>query len=365
MPIVVAPLRFTPVWLFVVAIGCSGGDEPSNSALDGGAGFDTGISGETNEDAGFVTDAAADSGVTSEPNPTDAGRPPDCDDPAADGCPLKILFLIDGSGSQQFMDRMARRADAVDAVVSLRRPNADASFAIVRFNQAQTVLTRPNTQIIADEPLSIDLTGAFTRDSDVLASALQGLRVADSVTDTLGVLRVARELLRQDMAGMSALDRQRTRYAIILLTDGEPFPRCCSASSEGEGRCQRDAAHIAFCDVGSSVRQRDDQLPFLRDGQDYNLLAQIVEAAQGIDELGRQQGVRALRLHTAFLLDEMILSPSTEPGCLVAGAVDIVCPAPVRVLLQQVAEATNGTFREYATADAIDFDAIVAAQLGE
>ena len=269
--------------------------------------------------------------------------------------PVKILFLIDGSGSMQFVDNPGRRALAVEEVLLRLRANPSVSFAIIRFNESDAVLTKPGSEIRAGDPTGADLSGAFTRDPAVLAQAVQELRIADSVTDYQGALSAAFLVLSQDMLASPADQLARTKYVLIFLSDGDPFPTCCSRESEAAGLCSRDT-NIFFCENPDAIRQNPTQLPFLARSEDYNQPYQIFGAVRDIMDLQQSFGVGEIRLHTAFLFDPTLvdqLDPVT--GCYSIGGVNFVCPEPARELLGGMARLGEGVFRDFSAAEEIDF----------
>lgn len=273
--------------------------------------------------------------------------------------PVKILFLIDGSGSMQFVDNPARRALAVEEVLLRLRANPSVSFAVVRFNESDAVLTKPGTDITAADPRSVDLTGAFTRDPAVLAQAVQELRVADSVTDYQGALSAAFLILSQDMLQAPREQLARTKYVVIFLSDGDPFPTCCSRQSEMAGLCTRDT-NIFFCENPNAIRQNPTQLPFLERNEDYNQPYQIDAAVQDIMDLQETFGVGELRFHTAFLFDptlvsQLVFNEQRMENCFEVAGVNFVCPESARRLLGGMARIGQGIFRDFSAAEEIDF----------
>jgi hypothetical protein len=282
------------------------------------------------------------------------------DPPVATDFPVKILFVIDGSGSMQFVDAPARRALAVEEVLLRLRANPSVSFAIIRFNEADAVLTKPGAEITAGDPLTTDLTGAFTRDPAVLAQAVQELRVADSVTDYQGALSSAFLVLSQDMLQSSPEQLARTKYVVLFLSDGDPFPACCSERSQQNGLCERDDRHIFFCQNPNAIRQNPTQLPFLAGGEDYNQPYQIFGAARDIMELEETFGVSEIRIHTAFLfdptlVDELVFNEQRMEPCYTIGGVNFVCPESARELLGGISRIGDGVFRDFSNAEEIDF----------
>ncbi len=269
--------------------------------------------------------------------------------------PVKILFVIDGSGSMQFVDIPSRRALAVEEVMLRLRANPSVSFAVVRFNESSAVLTRPGTDITTNEPFSTDVSGAFTRDPAVLGQAVQELRVADSVTDYQGALSTAFLILSQDMLGSPREELARTKYVVVFLSDGDPFPSCCSRRSEEVGLCNRDT-NLFFCENPDAIRQNPTQLPFHEAGADYNQPYQIYGAVRDIMALEETFGAGEIRLHTAFLFDPNLVE-SLDPvtNCYTIAGVNFVCRDEAIELLGNIARIGQGIFRDFSAAEEIDF----------
>lgn len=277
------------------------------------------------------------------------------DPPTPSDFPTKILFIIDGSGSMQFVDQPARRALAVEEAILRLRSNPSVEFAIIRFNESDTVLTKPQSQITTADPFGVDLSGAFTRSNAVLADAVRELRESDSVTDYQGALSTAFLVLAQDMIDSPPAELARTKYVVLFLSDGDPFPACCSDESAASGLCSQER-NIPFCDDPDAIRANPTQLPFLEAGQDYNQPYQVFDVVQDIMDLAENFGVGELRFNTAFLFDPSLVSqvnPAT--GCFEIGGVTFVCPEDARALLTQMAEIGQGTFRDFSNAEEIDF----------
>ena len=175
------------------------------------------------------------------------------------------------------------------------------------------------------------------------------------MTDYQGALSAAFSLLQQDMLQSPPAEIARTKYVLLFLSDGDPFPTCCSDESVASGVCMRDDRHIFFCENPNAIRQRDDQLPFLNGGEDYNQPYQIFGAVQDIVDLAADFQVGELRLHTAFLFDPTLVGQLDADGCFVIGGVNFVCPDRARPLLQGMAELGDGVFRDFSRAEEIDF----------
>ncbi|MCK6550742.1 VWA domain-containing protein [Myxococcota bacterium] len=275
-----------------------------------------------------------------------------CTDPPEEtDFPVKILFIIDGSGSMQFVDNPTKRALAVEEVILRLRANPSVSFAVIRFNEADVVLTKPGADITAGNTEGVDLRGAFTRDPGVLQQAVQGLRVADSVTDYQGALSTAYQVLAQDMIQSSKAELSRTKYVILFLSDGDPFPACCSM---GNTMCDA-STNLPFCSDPDAIRTNPTQLPYLAAGEDYNQPYQIYGAIRDIMDLGATFGVGDLRMHTAFLFDPSLVTALQPDGTYVIAGVVFVNVPRARELLGTMASIGQGVFRDFSRAEEIDF----------
>jgi hypothetical protein len=178
--------------------------------------------------------------------------------------PVKVVLIVDSSGTMQFIDPSQKntsyiyggnavteqtsvaacqqtclasgsdqsacdalckaapgpaRQAAARALVTHFKDNPAVSFAIVRFNATVTV----NGGFV---PGSDDTAWPFTRDPVVLDKTLDSLTLADLTSDLDGALQTTRAVLEQDMVSTSAAERARTRYVVILLSDGLPGPQC-------------------------------------------------------------------------------------------------------------------------------------------
>ncbi len=133
------------------------------------------------------------------------------EDPNSMGGDVKIVFIVDVSGSMAYPDRdpTAVRATAVQNVVNNYILNENYSFAIVSFSDVIT-----------------DQTNGFTRDMAVLAPAITALDVAGGSTHTYTAVDMARTIIENDVRDIEQSGlRTRNKYVNILLTDGEPNGR--------------------------------------------------------------------------------------------------------------------------------------------
>ncbi len=237
-----------------------------------------------------------------------------CTEPASEvAFPVKILFLIDLSGSMCYSDPASgmctaarcdqgpnnpltnttppKRAQAVQEVISHFAGNPAVSFAVVTFSSST-------------QAYPYDMNGeVFTTDTSQLN--LDSLRNVDSVTDDQGALSRVETLLSTDMANVAARDKSelpRTKYAILFLTDGTPFPSCSRADPDtnqpvDSPTCSTQPSTCTVCQVGGTA----SLFPQLGAGQDYNTTYQLVQIVNEMHQLADTYQVGDLKFHTALL----------------------------------------------------------------
>lgn len=239
-----------------------------------------------------------------------------CTDPAADTeFPVKILFLIDLSNSMCYSDPASgactaarcdqgpnspasnptppRRAQAVNEILNRFQGNPAVQFAVVTFS----------SRVDAEPWDSSGGQVAFTNDRSRLG--LDRLRNVDSVTDYQGALARVKTILSDDMAAVAARRRTelpRTKYAVMFLTDGAPFPRCSIADPARNQppdapNCASQPSTCTICQVGG----REDFFSGLVKGEDYNEPYQLSQIADEMHRLADTWGVGDLKVHTALL----------------------------------------------------------------
>ncbi len=139
--------------------------------------------------------------------------------------PVKIMFIIDCSQSMNVTDpppspdEYPGRVSAVWEVIQKFRYDPGVEFAIVRFEAAANVATQRDT----DGDGVADMFG-FVNDLPTLLRALNSLAAAGGNTSYQAALGLAEATLAMDMSNDNVDERARTRYVIIFLSDGLPYP---------------------------------------------------------------------------------------------------------------------------------------------
>jgi len=214
--------------------------------------------------------------------------------------PVKILFIVDCSQSMSVTDPPPTpndypgRVAAVWDVVQKFRYDPGVSYGVIRFEGAANVATQADTN---GDGMG-DMMG-FVNDLPSILRALNSLQAAGGNTSYQAALGVAETLLTMDMSLMSVQQRARSRYIVIFLTDGLPYPQ----------------------------------------GNDVNTPGSIKRALTELMRIKDRFDLRELTFHTAYL------SVNT-PEYVQAQAED---------LLKDMAGIGNGTYRNFPNGEAINF----------
>jgi hypothetical protein len=310
--------------------------------------------------------------------PDDAFVPPTLDDQLTiqgDFCtseagdvafPVKVMFIVDGSGSQQFSDQNRQRVVAVTNAINALAGSPNTYFKIIVFNASITAVPPANDPA---QPVFTDVNG--------ILPALTTLAEADTLTDYQGALAMGYSELLRDMlpsAGASpeevrqkSAEVARTKYVVIFISDGMPDPQCRAGlgndldplSPTGLRRICEDQD---FLDCLLQAPGYDDTLCFaqpdaatlfgglnsteLRAGNDYNQAYQILQKVSDIMELEERFDVGEIRVHAGIVLD-----PLADPAILSLFG-DAAQAIP---MMEQVAELGNGEFMQFYGGDSIDF----------
>ncbi|NOZ86994.1 MAG: VWA domain-containing protein [Deltaproteobacteria bacterium] len=214
--------------------------------------------------------------------------------------PVKIMFIVDCSQSMSQTDpppspnEYPGRVRAVWDVIQKFRYDPGVSFAIVRFSGSANVSTQADT----NGDGFADMFG-FVNDLPSLLRALNSLQAAGGNTSYQAALGLAEATLAMDMSMNTVQERARSRYIVIFLTDGLPYPQ----------------------------------------GNGVNTPASIRDAVRELVRLKDRFKVRELSFHTALLATGMPEYVEAEAD----------------KLLQSMAEIGGGTFRSFPNGESINY----------
>lgn len=297
--------------------------------------------------------------------------------------PLKVVFLVDTSGSMKFTDPSNKAADAVQRclatckqiggldcealckhnglpgrqaavqqVVGHLKSYADVTLSIIAFDATIQVSGGKSEQLLAP--------GAAG-----LSDALLMLQRADLSTDYQSALSAAKRVIEQDALAEDVATRGRSKYVIVLLTDGMPSPRC-------QLGCGNDTLDVGvkidnWCDVerpkwckhfnnfGPPNCDMVSWFPAMSAPcLAYNSEVQLLQLVDEIALLETTHGVGEIRLHTALVFDstlpksirDLIYDPTLTPKQQ---------SAEIELLLKNLAKAGGGVYWRFDSGQSIDF----------
>jgi hypothetical protein len=300
------------------------------------------------------------------------------DPPDPNGFPVKVVMLVDQSGSMCISDPPGSQGTAglcetFAAAVGIPTP------ARVRALQALTAqfATQPNVQV--------SIVPWDTNVKNVWPPVTTGQRFARPIgidtylqnlqsqlgkgTDFQGALSYAYGIIASDIADTNTNNPQllpRTRYVVVLLTDGTPYPRC---SANDNLSSYADPTHPEliwadslpdFCNLTNA--QGTDAINGFVPGTDRNQNYQIFSYVDQLMQLKPAYNVGDIRLHTVLIFSDEGVATCNSLGLLcqdIYGVYPNTAPADyplaarsvARWLLQQLAARGNGVFQEFRNND--------------
>lgn len=270
-----------------------------------------------------------------------------CTNPPGDEFfPVKIMFIVDTSYSEQVTDPTQQRVAAVQQVIDRYSGNPSVQFSVLAFDSVVT-----------------DITNGFTSRPD-LAGISSRLDDSDRLTDYQGALGSAYAILTRDMLASSPAERARSKYVVIFFSDGNPDPQCYADNSAAPPGFMEPPV----CDIDRDLWPDEFELPAgtnpntgdawtwedfqglypdLSAQADYNTIPQLVASVEDILELQEIYNVNEIRFHTGFLFD-----PALDPAFQQAFQLD---RNEGIELMTAMSTAGNGTFTEFTSGAQINF----------
>lgn len=311
--------------------------------------------------------------------------PPDSTD-----FPVKVEFLIDKSGSMCVSDPPGSQAST--GFCEDRNPRGIPVPGRVLALQ-DLILNRFSSQsnvYVALDPFESTVSQTawpdmnqgvyFSPASDgSLSQRIRDLQAQlGKGTDYEGALGAAYKRIESDIQQTlrsSAAQLPRTKYVVILLTDGSPYPRCTTndnlpadqyATPEHPERIWRDGpadpspTEKGFCNAGDL-----EEVPGFVGGTDRNQNYQIWDGVDRLMSLKEKYNIGDIRLHTILLFNVQAV---TDCGAICRDPVTGIypgMPSPeaaaqvARWTLKQMAEVHGGgTFQEFSDAASIQLGSL-------
>lgn len=159
------------------------------------------------------------------------------DNPATRKFPVKILFIVDGSGQMSEAAPFGEHVFAIEDTLSQYLPIANVYVGVIRYDNDASQLTREQMGRISS---------GFTRDGATIDQALTSLRNTTGARDLPGALSLARSLITGDAFLADRGPLSRTKYVVVHITSGSPDPAVPASRCQDLFPVPPDICEIAF-----------------------------------------------------------------------------------------------------------------------
>lgn len=287
--------------------------------------------------------------------------------------PVKLLLVLDTSGSLQFTDPANLRRVAIRRLMSSLATQNDLLVATIGFG----------SNINTDPPVAPG-TPLFVPANQWTEPSFLG--VGDNQTSYHAGLSALKSHLLNDLLTSDPAEIARTKYVVIFFSDGSPSPKCCIGADETVGdlgvmgygcapepwevaqpaaRYCEGERELTFCNVPETLEQVRrlaeenavsapdygdgtlSALAALEPDDNYNRAYQIEDLVTDVMDLGDEFGVGELRLHTAFLFDSTIPEDTKR--------IYNINRCRSASLLRRMAELGGGLYRDFESGEDVDF----------
>jgi hypothetical protein len=289
---------------------------------------------------------------TSPVTTTDAGTPctPEFD---RANWPVRVVFVVQNSGAMCIVDPpgsqetsgFCQMAAATLNVTGLTRPaRASVVDSFLNSNRARTNFSAALVSWGENPQVVPFVSGADPSLRIALAELQSTLKRGSNLQ---GGLEAAKALIEQDVLTTAASVRARSRYVVVVLSTGIPFPRCAANDSMTE-YASSARPELVWADspgAGAWCNEQNPEVLGFTPGGSLNQNAQLFAAVDGMLALDAQYGLGDVRVFTRLLMNDANLA-ACGPICQ-----DLFGPqslADTRTmgtwLLTQLAQRGQGTF---------------------
>lgn len=305
--------------------------------------------------------------------------------PDPSGFPVKVVLIVDQSGSMCISDPPGSQLQSGFCQMYSTVPPGVTQPARVRAANrlVDQFASQPNVQV-ALVPFETNVKGVwpvptgpnpqrFGRPDSTLRTRINTLQAElGKGTDYQGALAYAYSLIASDIVATEATTPEvlpRTRYVVVFLTDGVPFPKCSANDrlSQYADDLNPDLTWDDSQGAGDFCNQIDpddpDAITGFVAGTDRNQNYQLFSYVQQIVDLKDQYNVGDVRLHTVLMFNEEAVrncGPICQdiygryqrwPGMGLPPVPVADGPASAKTIatwtLQQLAQRGNGVFQEF------------------
>ncbi len=304
--------------------------------------------------------------------------------PDPNGFPVKVVLVVDQSGSMCVSDPPgSQESSGFCEQGEVRRivpPGVTQPARVRALNRLiQQFQNQPNVQV-AMVPFETNVKGVWPPSSGMMAqrfsrpNASLNMRVnalqaeLGKGTDYQGALAYTYSLIASDIVSTEQTNPEllpRTRYVVVFLTDGVPFPKC-SANDQLTQYADDLNPQLTWADsvgAGDFCNQIDpmdpDAITGFVAGTDRNQNYQLFSYVDQLMELKDQYNIGDIRMHTVLLFNEEAVR-ACGPICQDLYGRYERWPGPVPVAdgpaaakriaawtLQQFAQRGNGVYQEF------------------
>jgi hypothetical protein len=157
------------------------------------------------------------------------------DNPATRQFPVKILFIVDSSGTMREAAPEGEHVLAIEQTISQVLPIQNVSVGVISYGNNAIQLT--------SEPIGRTNT-VFTRDAAKVDSALVQLRNGAGARDFASGISLSKSVVEGDILQADRGPLSRTKYILVHVVSGSPAP------SVPQSRCDDFATPPLVCELG-------------------------------------------------------------------------------------------------------------------
>ncbi|WP_164007613.1 cell-cell cohesion protein MtsD [Pyxidicoccus trucidator] len=298
--------------------------------------------------------------------------------PNPSGFPVKVVVVIDESGSMCISDPPGSQLDSgfcqraeVQAIIppgvteparvrALKRLVAQFRQVNAQGGNVQLSVAPFETNVRNVWPPTT-VGSRFARPDNNIDTYIEGLQSQlGKGTDYQGALSYAYSVIASDINAVAQSNPEllpRTRYVVVFLTDGTPYPRC-SATDNLSVYANPDSPDLTWADSlvdFCNATNTTDVIDGFEVGTDRNQNYQLFSYVRRLMELKDQYNVGDVRMHTVLLFNQEAVR-ACGPICqeiygIYPGVEQARYPEAAKKiaawLLRRFAEMGNGVYQEF------------------